>query len=171
MKNYSDQIKQNKIFKKISKCIGITVVLLLVLFITSVGVWRSTEKKELQYFQSGLQQQGFEFNEKLGYYSLEEDNVTYTLANCTELDLFDFNLDGFVDGEIKGQEISMRIVSKDWISVELGSSTDIQVDKDGNIIKGSIADNDRVLYDNMKETINSMVKKGLEIYDSVYKEE
>ncbi len=171
VKNYSERIKQSKILKNIIKCIGVIVILLLVLFITFIVIWRSTEKKELQYFQAGLQQEGFKFDEKLGYYYLEEDNIIYNLANWTELNLFDFNMDGVVDAEIKGQDISMRIVSKDWIAVKLGHSDTIEVDKDGNIIKGSVADKHKVLYEEMKENINSMVKKGLEIYASVYKEE
>lgn len=170
VKNYSEQIKQSKILKNIIKCIGITVVLVIVLFITLVGVWRNAEKKELQHFQTGLQQQGFKFDEKLGCYYLEDDNIIYNLANWTELNLFDFNIDGVVDAEIKGQYISMRIVSKDWIVVKLSDGTTIEVDKNGNIIKGSVADKDKILYENMKENINSMVKKGLEIYDSVYTE-
>lgn len=159
VKNYSEQIKQSKILKNIIKCIGITVVLVIVLFITLVGVWRNAEKKELQHFQTGLQQQGFKFDEKLGCYYLEDDNIIYNLANWTELNLFDFNIDGVVDAEIKGQYISMRIVSKDWIVVKLSDGTTIEVDKNGNIIKGSVADKDKILYENMKENINSMVKK------------
>lgn len=170
VKNYSEQIKQSKILKNIIKFIGVTVILVLVLFITLVGVWRNAEKKELQYFQTGLQQQGFKFDENLGYYYLEDDNIIYNIANWTELNLFDFNIDGVVDAEIEGQDISMRIISKDWIAVKLSDSETIQVDKNGNIIKGSVADKDKILYENMKENINSMVKKGLEIYASVYKE-
>lgn len=171
LKNYSEQIKHSKILKNIIKCIGISVVLLIVLFITLVGVWRNAEKKELQHFKTGLQQQGFKFDEKLGYYCLEDDNIIYNLANWTDLDLFDFNIDGVVDAEIEEQDISMRIVSKDWIVVKLIHGTNIEVDKNGNIIKGSVADKDKILYENMKENINSMVKKGLEIYAAVYTEE
>lgn len=170
VKNYSEQIKQSKILKNIIKCIGITFVLVIVLFITLVGAWRNAEKKELQHFQTGLQQQGFKFDEKLGHYYLEDDNIIYNLANWTELNLFDFNIDGVVDAEIEGQDISMRIVSKDWIVVKLSDGTTIEVDKNGNIIKGSIADKDKISYENMKENISSMVKKGLEIYASVYTE-
>lgn len=170
VKNYSEQIKQSKILKNIIKCIGITFVLVIVLFITLVGVWRNAEKKELQHFQTGLQQQGFKFDEKLGHYHLEDDNIIYSLANWTELNLFDFDIDGVVDAEIEGQDISMRIVSKDWISVKLNNSESIQLDRDGNIIKGSVSDKDKILYEDMRENINSMVKKGLEIYASVYKE-
>ncbi|EOU1491169.1 helix-turn-helix transcriptional regulator [Clostridium perfringens] len=170
VKNYSEQIKQSKFLKNIIKFIGVTVILVLVLFITLVGVWRNAEKKELQYFQTGLQQQGFKFDKKLGYYYLEDDNIIYNIANWTELNLFDFNIDGVVDAEIDGQDISMRILSKDWIFVKLSDSETIQVDKNGNIIKGTLADKDKILYDKMKENINLMVKKGLEIYASVYKE-
>lgn len=170
MKSYSDEIKQSKILKKIIKCIGVMVILLLVLFITFTVIWRSTEKKELQYFQTGLQQEGFKFDEKLGHYYLEEDNIVYSLANWTELNLFDFNIDGVVDAEINGQDISMRIISKDWIGLDLGDSN-IEVDKDGNIIKGDLDDTDNILYEEMRGNIETMVKKGLEIYDSVYKEE
>ena len=70
VKNYSEQIRQSKIFKNIIKCIGVIFILLIISFVTLIVIWRSTEKKELQYFQLGLQQQGFKFNEKLGYYSL-----------------------------------------------------------------------------------------------------
>lgn len=117
-----------------------------------------------------MQQEGFKFDEKLGHYYLEEDNIVYSLANWTELNLFDFNIDGVVDAEINGQDISMRIISKDWIGLDLGDSN-IEVDKDGNIIKGDLDDTDNILYEEMRGNIETMVKKGLEIYDSVYKEE
>ena len=81
VKNYSEQIKQSKLLKNIIKFIGITVILVLVVFITLVVVWRNVEKKELQYFQTGLQQQGFKLDERLGYYYLEDDNIIYNIAN------------------------------------------------------------------------------------------
>lgn len=171
VKSLNKKIKQSKIIKTILIVIGIIITLSIAAYSITYICWRNTEKKLITHYQEGLKEQGFQHKKKIGPWTLEEGDIIYTMGNWTELNRFDFDLYDGVDVEIKDQGIFMRIVDKDWIGIELSNISHIEVDKSGNIVKGKIADKDKALYEENKEKFKLMIKRGLEIYDSVYMEE
>lgn len=171
VKSLNKKIKQSKIIKTILVIIGVTIALSIAVYSITYIYWRNTEKKLITHYQEGLKQQGFIHKQKVGPWTLEEGDIIYTMGNWTELNLFDFDLYDGVDVEIKDQGIFMRIADKDWIGIELSNISYVEVDRDGNIVKGKVADKDKALYDENKEKFKLMIKRGLEIYDSVYMEE
>ena len=171
VQNLNKKILQSKVLKNITLAIGILIILAVIAYSIAYVIWRNNENKLINYYQTGLKQQGFKVDKKVGNCTLKEDDIIYYLGNWTKLNLFDFDLYDGVEGEIEGQGIFMRIADKDTIIIELSNLTSIYVDGKGNIVKGKIADKDKKLYDDMKDKINLMVKRGLEIYDSVYIED
>lgn len=173
IEDLNKKIKQTELLKKIAKPLCIIIVLALTTYIIMFLNWRNTEKELINYFKEGATAQGFTKPEKASPYYLTENGIRYTVPNFTELNLFDYTMDGWIDAEIKDSpintNISMRMLSNDSIFLSIGDSKSVKTDTNGEIIDGSFPDDTQQIYEEYKDQITVMIKKSADMYDSLYK--
>lgn len=173
IEDLNKKIKHTELLKKIVKPLCFIIVIALTAYIIMYINWRNTEKELISYFNKGVQEQGFTKPAKVSPYYLKENGITYTVPNFTELNLFDYTMDGSIDAKINDTpnyiDISITMLSNELILLSIGDTKSVMTDKNGEIIEGSFPDETQKIYEEYKDQITVMIKKSVDMYDKIYK--
>lgn len=175
IKNLDEKIKKGEAAKKILKIGGTVTIIIVISIIVYIGIWNNRKKDIEGYFQTGIEEQGFVYNKVKGYYTLEEQEVYFRLPNQKMPSATKFKFDlmaKYVDAQIdNNNRIDMRIMDGNVIVISFNNeNSSCNLNEEGELSDSKISEKNKQIYENTKDEIVKMVKKGLEIYNAVYTE-
>lgn len=164
------EVQYGKLIRKYSQKIKMVFLslglILMVIGSIYTNQWNSRKEFLETKFQNAAKDQGFQYNEQLGYYVLaESNNIKFTLPNQSMPDWWDFSFDfyaQYLDCYVEFDEYTLQIR---WSE---NNDMDIWLlDEKGDMVAMSSAKANQIVEANQSQ-ISELSSKGNEIYQCVY---